>query len=141
MIQIMVTEPVAESLLARWKLAGISPEVIETISKEIWDAINAGAPMDFRAVHVRLEELGVDWGNLHSPPPGPGASVPGDAQVALLRRIVPILGRMGVDREVISTIYKEIRAAAAAGKPMSLDQIVARLKELGVSLGVASAAI
>jgi hypothetical protein len=48
---------------------------------------------------------------------------------------------MGVDREVISTIYKEIRAAAAAGKPMSLDQIVARLKELGVSLGGASAAI
>jgi hypothetical protein len=32
------------------------------------------------------------------------------------------------------TIYTEARRALAAGKPLSIEQIVARLKELGVSL-------
>jgi hypothetical protein len=49
---------------------------------------------------------------------------------------------MAINRQVASTIYSEVRAAVAAGKPMSTEQIVARLKELGVKLeGVNLAAL
>jgi hypothetical protein len=58
-----------------------------------------------------------------------------------LREILPALGRMGINAEVVRTIYTEIRASIANGKPLSTEQIVARLKELGVNLGSASPAV
>jgi hypothetical protein len=48
---------------------------------------------------------------------------------------------MGINAEVVRTIYTEIRASIANGKPLSTEQIVARLKELGVNLGSASPAV
>ncbi len=51
-----------------------------------------------------------------------------------IQRVLPVLGRLGISREVALTIYTEARAAAAIGKPLTIDQIIARLKELGVSL-------
>jgi hypothetical protein len=35
---------------------------------------------------------------------------------------------------VALTIFTEARAAAAIGQPLTMEQIIARLKELGVSL-------
>jgi hypothetical protein len=54
----MVTEPVAESLLARLAEAGVSEEILTIITQEIWDAINAGSPLDMLKVRMRLHELG-----------------------------------------------------------------------------------
>jgi hypothetical protein len=90
--------------------------------------------MDLQQVRSRLEELGVDWEKLHTPPKNP-TSVRPDLDVGdALRQIVPILGRIGINREVILTIYNEARAASAKGTPMNGEQIIARLKEMGVSL-------
>lgn len=55
---VMVTEPVAESLLARLAEAGVSEEILTIITREIWDAINAGRPLDMLKVQIRLHELG-----------------------------------------------------------------------------------
>ena len=57
-IALMVTEPVAISFLARLAEAGVSEEIIETISREIWDAIGAEKPLDMLYVRIRLTELG-----------------------------------------------------------------------------------
>jgi len=51
-----------------------------------------------------------------------------------LQRVLPLLGRLGINRNVVLTIYTEAKAAEASGKPLTIDQIVARLKELGVHL-------
>lgn len=58
---IVVTEPVAESILARLRNAGIDEKVIAVFSAEIWGAIHLGMPMDLLKARERLEELGVDW--------------------------------------------------------------------------------
>lgn len=55
---VMVTEPVAESLLARLAEAGVSEEILTIITREIWDAINADRPLDMLKVQLRLHELG-----------------------------------------------------------------------------------
>ena len=133
---IMVTEPIAESILARLKNAGIEVELIETIRKEIWGAIDAAAPLDLQQVRARLEQLGIDWERLHAPPVNtlPVVRPPMLGGMDVLQRVLPLLARMGIDRSVALTIYTEARRALAAGKPLSIEQIVARLKELGVSL-------
>ena len=133
---IMVTEPIAESILARLKNAGIEVELIETIGKEIWGAIEAAAPLDLQQVRARLEQLGIDWERLHAPPVNtlPVVRPPMHGGMDVLKRVLPLLARMGIDRSVALTIYTEARRALAAGKPLSIEQIVARLKELGVSL-------
>ena len=133
---LMVTEPIAESILARLKNAGVTAEVVETISREIWDAIHAGTPLDLQQVRARLEELGVDWDELHAPPVNtlPVVRPPIFGGLDPIQRVLPVLGRLGISREVALTIYTEARQAAAIGKPLTIDQIVARLKELGVSL-------
>ena len=55
---VMVTQPVAESLLARLAEAGLSEEILTIITLEIWDAINADRPLDMLKVRMRLHELG-----------------------------------------------------------------------------------
>jgi len=141
---IVVTEPIAESILARLKNAGVSLRVIETISAEIWAGIQTGTPLDLQRVRARLEELGVDWERLQAPPlnTNPVVRPPLAGGLDSLQKVLPMLGRMGINRSVALTIYTEARAAAAAGTPLTIPQIVARLKELGVSLqGVNFAAI
>ena len=136
---VLVTEPIAEALRTRLQRAGVNEQVIETLWKDITDAIAAGAPMDLQAVRSRLEELGVRWDIDHPQPPA--SSRPRPVGMDALREILPALGRMGINAEVVRTIYTEIRASIANGKPLSTEQIVARLKELGVNLGSAFPAV
>ena len=133
---IMVTEPIAESIVTRLKNARIDAQLIETIGTEIWDAIHAGTPLDLQQVRNRLDQLGVDWDRLGTPDLStlPIARPPMLGGLDLLERVLPILARMGVDRSIALTLYTEARAALASGKPLSFEQIAARLKELGVSL-------
>ena len=127
---IMVTEPIAQGLRTRWQLAGVSPAVIETLWTEITTAIAAGTPMDLQAVRRRLEELGVRW-DLEPSRPRP-------VGIEALRQVLPALGRLGINAQVIRTLYTEIQASIANGTPMSLDAIMTRLRELGVNLNSAS---
>jgi hypothetical protein len=53
----MVTEPVATSLIARLREAGVEDSIVETLSREIWSAIDAGRPLEMLQVRTRLEEL------------------------------------------------------------------------------------
>ena len=132
---IVVTEPIADSILARLKNAGISAEILGTIRDEIYAGINAGLPLDLQVVRSRLEELGIDWERLHAPPVNTLPVVrPRLDGAAVLEQVLPLLGRLGIQRDVALRIYMEAKAALVAGKPLSIDQIVARLKALGVSL-------
>ena len=132
---IVVTEPIAESILARLKNAGVSTEILGTIRNEIYAGINAGLPLDLQKVRSRLEELGFDWEKLHAPPANTLPVVrPRPDGAAVLEQVLPLLGRLGIQRDVALRIYMEAKAAVVAGKPLSIDQIVARLKALGVSL-------
>jgi hypothetical protein len=132
---IVVTEPIADSILARLKNAGISAEILGTIRDEIYAGINAGLPLDLQVVRSRLEELGIDWERLHAPPVNTLPVVrPRLDGAAVLEQVLPFLGRLGIQRDVALRIYMEAKAALVAGKPLSIDQIVARLKALGVSL-------
>ncbi len=136
---VLVTEPIAEALRTRLQRAGVNAQVIETLWKDITDAIAAGAPMDLQAVRSRLEELGVRWDIDHPQPPT--SSRPRPVGMDALREILPALGRMGINAEVVRTIYTEIRASIANGTPLSTEQIIARLKELGVNIGSPSPAL
>jgi hypothetical protein len=145
---IVVTEPIAESILTRLRNAGVTLEVIETITTEIWDGIDAGTPLDFFAVRRRLEELGVDWERLFTPrhdpedgnPNGGGGNhhggpinnEPGLNLGDLFRRVVPFLIRAGVNREIIAIISNEVRTALSSGTPITASQVLARLREYGV---------
>jgi hypothetical protein len=132
---IVVTEPIADSILARLKNAGISAEILGTIRDEIYAGINAGLPLDLQMVRSRLEELGIDWERLHTPPVNTLPVVrPRLDGAAVLEQVLPLLGRLGIQRDVALRIYMEAKAALVAGKPLSIDQIVARLKALGVPL-------
>lgn len=65
---IMVTPPIAESIVARMQAAGIAEPVIATIRGAMWSAINVDRPLDLQQVRARLAELGVPWERLEAPP-------------------------------------------------------------------------
>ena len=58
---LMVTQPIAEAILRRLTIARVPTEIVDTITREMWTAIDAGRPLDLRRVRLRLEELGVNW--------------------------------------------------------------------------------
>ena len=132
--------------------------MIKTIATEVVGAAQAGTPMDLIQIRTRLGELGVDVDSIlpkpfiPEPPTSPAApQTPERPQLPekpelpphlnnpldpseMLRKIMPLLGRLRIDREVALTIYKEVQAAAAKGTPMTVEQIVKRLSALGVPL-------
>lgn len=58
---LMVTTPIAEAIVSRLNNARVPTEIIDTITREMWAAIDAERPLDLRQVRSRLEELGVNW--------------------------------------------------------------------------------
>jgi hypothetical protein len=73
---ILVTQPIAESIVNRLTDAGAAAEVIETISKEMFDAIDTGTPLDLQQVRARLAELGFGWDNPRVPHVSPAQERP-----------------------------------------------------------------
>jgi hypothetical protein len=148
-----VTQPIAESIVRRLTDAGVTIEIIETISKEMFDAIDAGTPLDIQQVLARLPALGVDWEKLHAPPVAilpvpdrPGFPVrpelpPDRPELPVMPTILvtqpiaeSIVNRLtdaGAAAEVIETISKEMFDAIDTGTPLDLQQVRARLAELG----------
>jgi hypothetical protein len=55
---VMVTEPVTESLLPRLADAGVSEDILDILSREIYNAITVGKPLSMLQVRLRLQELG-----------------------------------------------------------------------------------
>jgi hypothetical protein len=154
---IMVTPPIADSIVARMQAAGIAEQVIATIRGEIWGAIGVDRPLDLQQVRARLAELGVPWERLETPPvttlpvppspptrPGqPGIPRPPegpDQPVMPTIMVAPpiadsIVARMqaaGIAEQVIATIRGEIWGAIGVDRPLDLQQVRARLAELGV---------
>ncbi|MFO1063617.1 MAG: hypothetical protein U0892_07110 [Pirellulales bacterium] len=137
--------------------AGVDQTVIDTISTEMQAAVTAGTPMTREDVLARLTELGVDVSSIFGtdkpthgekpthddqPPPGPpptsssgndGKTDPGDIAVTA-DEVRTKLEKFGVDSTIIDTVISEITALDEAGTPMTRSQLIARLKELGVSL-------
>jgi hypothetical protein len=134
--------------------AGVSDEVIAALAADVRGAIASGTPWTFQQVKDRLNSLGVDWKSLFrqenadtdpsfstdpstedpslEPPvfESPDTFPLDDHEVidSLIRR----LRDAKVSPEILQTISSEIKAAFDLGQPWSLDQIRARLGELGI---------
>ncbi len=113
-------------LTARLTRAGVSQEVITTISEEVTAAVKAGTPLTIEQIKTRLTELGVDVSKVFPPNGNPGDD--------FLTKLTSKLAEAGVSEEVITTISEEVTAAVTAGTPLTIEQIKTRLTELGVDV-------
>jgi hypothetical protein len=120
---------------ARLKSAGVDAQVITTITDEIKAGIENKAPLTFEQIKTRLTELGVDVSKIFPAPPT--TTPPNHGHPELEHRLAGLIERLkaaGVTVDVVNTIVGEIKASIDAGTPLTLDQIKARLTELGVDL-------
>jgi hypothetical protein len=134
--------------------AGVSDDVIDALAADVRGAIASGTPWTFQQVKDRLNSLGVDWKSLlgeenadtdpsfstdpstedpSQDPPGFDSpnTFPSDKH-DFIESLIHRLRDAKVSPEIIRTIWSEIKAAFDAGQPWSLDQIRARLVELGI---------
>lgn len=140
-----------EGLVRRLRMAGVRLESIELVIDELRGSFAGGAPWTLEQIRARLIELGVDVRRILPEPPAPASdpspsagssgaeSVPSAFPVELLnridlRRFLPLLAQRGVSPDQINTMLAEMRRAEAEGKPLSIAQIVVRLKQLGVPI-------
>ena len=115
---------------SRLKAAGIDAQVITTITDEIKAGIEAKKPLTFDQIKTRLTELGVDVTKLfpvtHVEPDSPTED--------RIHHLVDQLKKAGVTADVVTTIVNEIQSSVAVGTPLTIDQIKARLVDLGVDV-------
>ena len=129
----------ASELLARFSArlqsAGVNAQVIETITGEIKAGIEAKTPLSLEQIKSRLTELGVDISKLfpprHETPPTPETPPQVEPRIETL---ILRLKSAGITPEVVTTVTNEFRASIKAGTPLTLEQIRARLLELGVDV-------
>ncbi len=121
-----------ERFSTKLKTAGVDAQVIETISGEIKAGIDAKKPLTLDQIKARLSELGVDVTKLFPAHPETPHTPPVIEQ--RIQALVEKLKSAGVTTEVITTIATELKASIDAGTPLTLDQIRARLVELGVDV-------
>ena len=127
-----------ERFSAKLKSAGVDAKVIETIAVEIKSGIEANTPLTFDQIKARLVELGVDVSKLFPARPEPRPELPPKPELPRLEpRIEALVQRLrdaGVSIEIVSTIAAELKKSIEAGSPLTLEQIKARLTELGVDV-------
>lgn len=121
-----------ERFSEKLKAAGVDAQVIETIASEIKVGIDTKKPLTLDQIKARLTELGVDVSKLFPASPEKPHTPPVIEQ--RIQALVEKLKSAGVTAEVITTIATELKASIDAGKPLTLDQIRARLVELGVDV-------
>lgn len=121
-----------ERFATKLKAAGIDVQVIETIAGEIKAGIDSKKPLTLDQIKARLTELGVDVSKLFPVRPETPHTPPVIEQ--RIQALVEKLKSAGVTTEVITTIATELKASIDAGTPLTLDQIRARLIELGVDV-------
>lgn len=124
-----------ERFSAKLKSAGVDSRVIETVAGEIKAGFDAKLPLTFAQIKSRLVELGVDVTKLF--PERPETPPKPETPPRLEPRVEAIIKRLkdaGVSVDVVTTIVTELKKSIEAGSPMTLDQIKARLTELGVDV-------
>jgi len=121
-----------ERFIAKLKAVSIDVQTIETIAVEIKAGIEAKKPLTLDQIKTRLSELGVDVSKLFPASPETPHTPPIIGQ--RIEAIVQRLRFAGVTTEAISTIVTELKASIDAGTPLTLDQIRARLTEIGVDV-------
>lgn len=142
----IISEPIAMAVTARLANAGVEPPILTAIHNVMWDAIRAGNPISLEQLHARLEALGVPAETLHAPPvkrpPGVPPPViaplgatdvdPNIVSEPIALAVVARLADAGVKGERLSKIRDPMWEAIRAGKPLSLEQLHARLEAIGV---------
>ncbi len=137
----IVTEPIAQAIIERLTKAGVSTDVVQTLRQDFQLAIDANQPWNLQQVHVKLGELGLDWQILHAPPTSLNTqssaehSSSGDSTLVdepIAQAIVARLAGIRVDSEKLLAIHDSMWEAIRAGNPLSLEQVHARLTELGI---------
>jgi beta-lactamase regulating signal transducer with metallopeptidase domain len=135
--------PIAEAIVNRLTNARIPTGSIETLQADMLQAIEAGKPWTLQQVHSRLGELGVDWQILHAPPADRVAQAethnsqtifdPNVVNEPIAKAVVARLANARVDPAIMSAIRDAMWEAIRAGKPLSLEQLHARIESLGIS--------
>ncbi len=92
--------------------------------------MTAGTPLTIDQIKTRLTELGVDV--FESIPCTTATRSTRAAAAATVRALVGILLEAGVERETVKVLVNELLDAAKSGTPLTKEQVLARLEELGV---------
>lgn len=137
----IVSLPIAEAIVVRLSKTEIPPDVINSLRKEIWLAINAGKPLTLQQVHERLGQFGFDWRILHYPPTNESPeqtqteSTTGDATIVdaeIASSIVARLAAARVDSEILSATRDFMWEAIREGRPERLSDVHELLIKLGI---------
>ena len=115
---------------SRLKAAGVDAQVITTVADEVKAGFEANKPLTLAQIKTRLTELGVDLTKLFPVIDKEPVSPVQDR----IQHLVNQLNKAGVKAEVVTTIVNEIQSSVVAGSPLTIDQIKARLVELGVDV-------
>ncbi len=110
------------SIVEQLRTAGVNEEEIIAITNDLRAAYESSTPITVDLLMNTLDQFDLD-----------GSIVfPSEAD-RMISYLTEILGEAGVGSEIISTISSEVMAAYAAGQPLTIEQIEARLIELGIS--------
>jgi Dockerin type I domain len=132
-----VIEQRIQALVERLTSAGVTTEVITTITTELKASIDAGKPLSLYQIRARLVELGVDVSKLfpvaQPPKEQPGRWTPS------VELVTNVLTRLNVKAETIEIVRVAMTKAKEAGSPLTPAQIVTLLKDNGVRISDAIA--
>ena len=133
---------IAEAIINRLTNASVPPDPIRILRAELWQAIEAGKPLTLRQVEARLEDLGIPSQTLHAPPAGMAFDAKSSGTQAVVdpniisepiaMAVTARLANAGVEPPILTAIHDVMWDAIRAGKPISLEQLHARLEALGV---------
>jgi hypothetical protein len=113
-------------LSAKLEAAGVSPTILSQLGNELKAAFATNNPLTIDQIKKRLQSLGVSSSTITSVFPNRGSE--------LLERFVRTLETVGVSGQVINTIVNEIENSIDNGRPLSFDEVMTRLKVLGVDV-------
>jgi len=113
-------------LSAKLEAAGVSPTILSQLGNELKAAFATNNPLTIDQIKERLQSLGVSSSTIASVFPNRGSE--------LLERFVRTLETVGVSGQVINTIVNEIETCIDNGRPLSFDEVMTRLKVLGVDV-------
>jgi hypothetical protein len=111
-------------LIAKLEAAGVNPTIVSQIGNELKAAFATNNPLSIDQLKERLQSLGVSSATITSVFPNRGSE--------LLESFVRTLETVGVSGQVINTIVNEIETSIDNGLPLSFDEVMTRLKVLGV---------
>ena len=131
----LVTEPIAQAIVARLAARPIEPDAHATIRDRMWQALREGKPLFLGQVHALLGEFGYDLETLHGSlePTRPPELVsnPNLVTEEIAQAIISRLSARSIAPEALSAVRDGMWQAIREGKPLALEQVHELLAQFG----------